>query len=61
MISDSDIFQSLSLSMFFSFALIKKKNSSKGTIGIELNQPTGGVSHFRNIVDLAVDAWFEGK
>ena len=31
-----------------------------GTTGIELNQPTGGDSHFRNIVDLAVDAWFKG-
>ena len=36
-------------------------NSFRGTIGVELNQPTRGVSHFRNIVDPAVDASFECK
>ena len=54
------MFFNLSLSLFYSFTHTIS-NSFRGTIGIELNQPTGGVSHFRNMVDLAVDAWFEGK
>ena len=54
--------QSLSLSLSLCFILTHTiSNSFRGTIGIELNQPTRGVSHFRNIVDPVVDASFECK